>query len=168
MVNYKNSKIYEIRCNITNNKYYGSTTQLLCKRKQEHKKSFKRWLENKKCNYYTSFEILKNGDYKFILVESFECDNKEQLLRREQYYIDNNECINKRRAIITQEQRIEYVKKYGQKYAKKYYETNKDKKKLWRENNNDIIKLRRRSYYLFSKYSYLITDFLNMLDVQRF
>ena len=74
MPNYKLSKIYEIRCNITNKFYYGSTCQkYLSSRIAQHTADYKRWLkDNKKYSYMSSFEIIKNGDYKIILVENLD------------------------------------------------------------------------------------------------
>ena len=59
MVNYKNSKIYKIICNITQNEYYGSTTkQYLSSRLQQHKTQYHRWLNDNKKTYYSS--LFKN------------------------------------------------------------------------------------------------------------
>ena len=38
----------------------------------------------------------KNGDYDYNIVEEIDCENKYELHNRERYYIENNECINKK------------------------------------------------------------------------
>jgi hypothetical protein len=86
MPDYKNGKIYRIVCNITGECYYGSTTQKLCVRLSDHK--------NTKKNS-TSKQIIDRGNYSIVLEEDCPCDNKEQLERREKYYIQNNVCVNK-------------------------------------------------------------------------
>ena len=83
--------IYKLSCNITNQCYYGSTTKILDYRLQEHKNDYNSFLNNKK-NYITSFEIIKNNDYKIELMEN--CNEDERDIR-ESYYIKNFECINK-------------------------------------------------------------------------
>ena len=167
MVNYKNSKIYKIICNITQNEYYGSTTkQYLSSRLQQHKTQYHRWLNDNKKKYYSSFEIIKNGDYKIILVEKLECNDKDELRQKEQFFIDNNICVNKNRAFNTKEDTKKYEKKYRainkdkiderhKKYIeinkdkikaqyKEYYENNKEKQKEYYENNKEILNEQRR------------------------
>ena len=59
-----------------------------------------------------------------ILVEQLECNNKQELLMRERFYIENNECVNKiKRPIITPEER----KEQNNKKQKKYVINNKEK-----------------------------------------
>ena len=41
---------------------------------------------------------MDNGDYNIHLVEECPCDNKKDLLIRERFYIDNNPCVNIRKA----------------------------------------------------------------------
>jgi len=160
MPNYQLSKIYEIRCNITNKKYYGSTCQKhLSQRIQTHKADYKKWLkDNKKYSYLSSFEILKNEDYKIILVENFECKTKDELRAREQHYIDNNDCINKHKAYLTEEEKKDYKIKHYQdnkdkvkEQSKKYYDDNKDKvierHKKYNEDNKDKIQENKKKYY---------------------
>ena len=58
----------------------------------------------------TSFEIVNFEDVKIILIENFPCKTKYELLAREQYYIDNNICVNKQRSLRTESRSI-YDKK---------------------------------------------------------
>ena len=161
MPNYKQSKIYELRCNITNKIYYGSTTQkYLSSRLTEHKRDFMKWLkDNNNNSYLSSFEILKNGDYKIILVENFECKSKDELRAREQHYIDNNDCINKNKAYLTEEDKTNYIKQYHKnryetekekekQYSKKYYQTNKEE---ITQRHKDFYKKNKEKIVLYSK-----------------
>jgi len=86
MPDYSKSKIYKIVCDETELTYYGSTIQPLYKRLSQHKNLLN---TEKKC------KTNKMINPKIYLVEEFPCDNKEQLLSRERYYIENNECCNK-------------------------------------------------------------------------
>ena len=104
---YNNGKIYKITGNGLT--YYGSTIQLLCNRKTSHK-----YL--KRC---ISRIIIDKGDWKLELVEDFSCENKEQLLWRERWWIENNECINVKRPIITLEEKQEERKRNKQKYEER-------------------------------------------------
>jgi hypothetical protein len=163
MPDYKLSKIYEIRCNITNQSYYGSTTQkYLSSRLSQHKAHYKKWLKNKNNSCLSSFEIIKNGDYKIILVENVECKNKDELIKKEQYYIDNNDCINKINAFMDitkcKIKKKEYYENNKDKINKnniKYYEDNKDTIKIRRkkiyQDNKDTIKIRRKKIYQDNK-----------------
>jgi hypothetical protein len=76
--------------------YYGSTCEpTLARRLAGHVGKCKNFKEGKKQNYITSFEILEGGNYTIVLVEIFPCDSKMKLHKRERYYIENNECVNK-------------------------------------------------------------------------
>lgn len=125
MPDYKLSKIYKIESQQTREVYYGSTTQSLLQRFSSHKSDYKRWL-NGCCSYTTSFKILVHDDSTITLVENFACDNFDDLIAREAYYIKNDEnCINK---IIPGRTREEYVAdnpEMKKKAAKKYYQKNK-------------------------------------------
>jgi len=113
-----NAKIYKIVDNINNNVYIGSTCCSLKKRLVNHKSNYKRFLKGI-FNNVTSFDILKNNDYKIELLEDCEIKTKDELLAKERYYIENNDCLNKCIPVRTE-------KEYKQ-YQKEYRETNKDK-----------------------------------------
>lgn len=153
MVNYKQGKIYKIISSNTDKIYVGSTCEkYLSKRLQKHKGKFKC-----KKSYYTSFEILKLGDYQIILLESYSCNNRDELRARERYYIENNDCVNKNIPSRTRKEYYEdnfekerkYMKEYrgnhkeeGKEYQKKWYNKNKEeiskKSKLERKNKVKI------------------------------
>ena len=81
------SKIYCIECLITGEKYIGSTKQkYICSRIAQHRKISERCSCKK---------IIKRGNYKYYLIEEIDETNR---LIREQYWIDNTDCINKNRA----------------------------------------------------------------------
>ena len=120
MPNYQESKIYKLVCNKTGMIYYGSTTQLLSKRKSEHKTKIKG-------RPSVSKKIIENEDYDIILVEDFPCERKEQLLMRERYYIDNNECINLDKPITTLEEKKQYKAEWSKKNPYKFTEEQKQK-----------------------------------------
>ena len=164
MVNYSNGKIYRIVDNTNGKQYIGSTTQPLSKRLVAHRLDYKKYT-NGKCKYITSFEIIKNNDYSIILIENVNCDNKEQLLKRERHYIESMSCVNKVVPTRTDtEYRLENKEKIKQrtkKYRidnkekikeknKEYHEINKEKikekNKEHRENNKEKIKQRGKKY----------------------
>jgi len=88
MPDYKNGKIYKIVCNTTGKIYIGSTTVLLCRRLAGHVNAYN------KSKYSSSKEILDGGNYSIVLIENVVCETKEQLLKRERYYIESIECVN--------------------------------------------------------------------------
>ena len=96
MPDYQNSKIYKIVCNITGKIYIGSTTQkYLASRLSEHVRDYKNYTTVGKRSYITSFEVIKQGNYDMVLLESYPCNNKMELHAKERYYIENNDCVNK-------------------------------------------------------------------------
>jgi molybdopterin-guanine dinucleotide biosynthesis protein len=89
MTNYQLGKIYKIVCNTTGLTYYGSTCEpTLARRLAGHRSKY----EKKLCS---SHQVLESNNYDIVLVENFPSDNKMELHKRERYYIENNDCINK-------------------------------------------------------------------------
>lgn len=87
-------KVYKIVCNITHEIYIGSTSQSsLNRRLSLHKSNLKQCIKGNKFNRpLSSHKILERGDFYIDLIE--EC-NKEELLMKERYYIENLACVNK-------------------------------------------------------------------------
>jgi len=117
--------IYELICFTTNQRYIGSTYNFL-RRKKEHK--------NYKKNVCQSKNIIKNNNYQFNIIEEFYCKYELSTLLKEQYYLDNLENINKKRALrltnkkkIYQKQYINNNKNKVSKYFKEYYLKNQNK-----------------------------------------
>jgi hypothetical protein len=93
MPDYQKSKIYKLTTPQDENLvYYGSTTISLSRRKSNHKLDY-----IKRGNKMTSSKLFELGvnDVIITLVEEFVCESKEELIKRERFYIENNQCINK-------------------------------------------------------------------------
>ena len=136
MLDYTNSKIYKLISPHSNEVYYGSTKQALSKRKSSHFSCFKKYQLTGK-GYYTSFKLFELGDVEIILVE--ECkdiENKEQLLRRERFYIENNDCLNKSVPIKTIEEKKEREVITSAVYREKKKEAIKEKYEINKEKYN--------------------------------
>ena len=151
-MDYKNGKIYKITDNAYTKMYIGSTTQPLSKRFSKHKIDYKHWQEGKQ-RKVTSFDIFDEfgiENCKIELIEEFECENKNQLERKEGEHIKNNECVNKYVAGRTPKQYKEDNKDKIKEYLKEYNEANKDKikekNKEYNEANKDKIKEYRKEY----------------------
>ena len=100
-------KIYKITSSNTYKVYYGSTTFIFLNiRLLNHERCYNDYKLGKRA-YQSSFDILECGDYKIELVEDVFGDCKKDLLVRERYYIENNECVN--RAIPTRTRREYYA-----------------------------------------------------------
>lgn len=98
MVNYTNSKIYQIM-NITNTKRYIGATTLphLSQRFQQHKMAYKYWKQHNQ-GYYTSFTLFEEFGIEnciIELLETFSCETKDQLNKKEGEYIRNLDCVNR-------------------------------------------------------------------------
>ena len=160
MVNYNLSKIYKIVDNTNGNIYIGSTCEpTLARRLAGHRQNYKRYLENKK-NFITSFNILKNDNYEIVLLE--ECKDittKDQLHKRERFYIENNDCVNIVRNVGLQNElgKVEYQKKYHQEnkekileQQKQYNQDNKEKmseyNKQYKQDNKEKISEYNKHY----------------------
>lgn len=129
MVNYNYSKVYKITNSINNDIYIGSTTyQYLCSRMNSHRMMTKDLSGRRGCNLYKLMRELGNENFKIELIEEVKCDNKNDLLLREQYYIDLlKPSLNIKKSKPQTEEEIKEYKR--QWYLKK------------KENNNKNIKI---------------------------
>jgi hypothetical protein len=131
MPDYQLSKVYQIVCLTTGQKYVGSTTQkTLAERLSGHNRSFKCW-KGGKDKFTTSFTILEQGNYQIELLEAFPCNSKDELNSREGHYIRTIDCVNKKIEGRTMKEWREANKtdivEYQKEYHKSYYEVNKSK-----------------------------------------
>ena len=117
-VDYKLAKIYKIVCNVTGLVYVGSTCEpALARRLAVHKSDYKRYL-NGKYPYVTSFKVLENNNYTILLIESLpNCTSRDELHKREGYYIKRLTNVNKRAAGNTRGERLLQMKQYNQTHA---------------------------------------------------
>lgn len=121
MNKFHNSKIYKITDNTNNQVYIGSTIKTLQQRLQGHKSAAKSYKEGRGC---ASKSIIDNGDYKIELLEQLSCENRKQLLIKEQEYIDQYDCINKvnshtdpkQRYLLNREKILINKREYDKKY----------------------------------------------------
>ena len=131
MPDYNNGKIYKIIDSENKVIYIGSTTEQLCKRYSKHK-----------------HKAIGN---KIILLENFPCNSREELIKKEQEFIEQyDNLLNKFRAYRSEEQQEEYMKEYRLNYWKEYYEENKneisEKKKIFYKENKDEILEKKKIY----------------------
>lgn len=120
--------IYEIVCNISGDRYIGSTKQTLKKRMSSHKCL-------SKCS---SRQIIVRGDYQANILEEGDFDRHE----REQYYMDALPNINNRRAIECMEHKREYNLKWQKQPRIK--ERNRLKIREKRSENIDFLNKERK------------------------
>ena len=173
---YSRGKIYKIISNQTNEVYYGSTIEkYITNRLSGHKRNYRMWLKGKG-RYTTSFELVKYDDCKIILVESYPCNTIYDLTSKEQYYLDNNNCINKNKAptgLCRSEynkqrydtNRDELIKQSQQYYVnnremrlkcrKDHYQKHKDENKAYNKQYYDANIEKMKNYYECNKESIL-------------
>ena len=123
--------------------YYGSTTQPLFKRLNQHKKF--------DCKSKILFEKYGIESIKINLIKIFSCNNKEELHAEEAKFIRENKCVNLR---IPRRTRKEYREdnKENIKVSKKIYnEANKEKIKEYYEKIKDKVKEYQEVYYQTNK-----------------
>ena len=144
--------VYGIFCNKNWKVYYGSTKQTINERLSNHKSEYKRFLKGERGYYYcSSFEIIKNNDYRIELLES--CFHVPHMIEMETYYFDNFKCVNIYRPGIPGRTKKEYYEDNKESIvekSKEYYQDNKEsigeKKKLYQENNKDSITEYQKQY----------------------
>jgi hypothetical protein len=96
---------------------------------------------------------------KIILVEEVVCDNRKELQKKEQEYIDtlkNENCLNKIRA-CRKSRHDEYIETYSKikgtdkdwysKHREKNREKNREYAKQYATSNAELLKQKRKEYY---------------------
>ena len=150
--------VYKIFDNTNGNVYYGSTKETISRRISRHRSQYNEWIGGKRRYGCKSFDILKNNDYSYSLVEKVEYEDKMELLQRERWCIENNECVNKCVPLRSPEERIEYHKEYREnnreqniEYQKEHYQKNKERineqQKEYREDNKELVTEQKKEYY---------------------
>ena len=120
-MDYANGKIYRIICEETGRQYIGSTCSTLVKRLSNHKRSNKNNCKPSSCKDFINPKI--------FLIEDYPCDRKEQLLMRERFHMENNECVNLNRPIITREEFLQHRRNYNTAHREErleHYQTHKE------------------------------------------
>lgn len=153
---YQNGKIYKLVNNVDDNIYIGSTCSPLHQRLSKHKHSSK---VHPYRNVYKHINEVGWENTQIILIEKYPCNDIDELLQRERYWIDKHKPKlnvvlpkrsnaeyyedNKERFIEHNKQYREKTKDEKAKYDKIYYENNKEKKtelsrKYYNENKHEI------------------------------
>ena len=132
MPDYSRGKIYTIWDSNYTKCYIGSTIQQLSKRMQEHRSSYKTHVDDTHgcSSVFDLFDEFGVENCRIELLETFACNNKEELLAREGQCIRENECVNKRIAGRT---------------GKQYYDDNRYRiftvsRRIYNENNRSTQK----------------------------
>jgi len=125
-----------------------------------HRDDHKRYLAGKHNRRITSFEILQYDDAVIILIEDCSCENKEQLIRRERYWVENTpNCVNKcipgrtfaeyyeaNRAKI-----LDHVKEYNDSNREKIAEYQKEYREINREKLVEYQKEYQKTQYAINR-----------------
>ena len=97
---YEKSKIYIIKCNVTNKSYIGGTTQPLSKTLSYHKQKFKEYLNDIYKKSSPVFRTFQHDDYSIVLLELYPCKSIDELNTRVYHHrciakqINNSQTIN--------------------------------------------------------------------------
>ena len=151
---YNNSKVYKLINTVDDTFYIGSTCTSLSKRLNQHKARSQ--LEKyKTTRVYRHLNEIGLPNIKLISISEFYLDNKDQLLREENNYIEmyknDPNCLNTLSAI-----RSLHAKKNENR---RYYENNIDSilfnQKLYRNNNKEKIAQQKKQYHQENKFNKL-------------
>ena len=123
--------MYKIYCieDINDLKYVGKTKQNLSDRFHKHKSDYR---SGKNCS------SCKLNLYNCIIYPLEECE-EDLVKEKEQYWIDNIDCVNKINAI-----RKITIQEYNKQYFIKNQEKIRQKNREWWEKNKDIRNAKRR------------------------
>ena len=128
MNKYQNGKIYKVVDVGYKKCYIGSTCESLSQRMARHRQKYTTYLKGniEHTRSFYLFDEFGVENCKIEWVEDYPCNNKQELLKREGYYIQNTECVNK---------------KVAGRSRKQYYEDNKEhclqKQKDYRQNHKE-------------------------------
>lgn len=149
----KEGRVYCITCNSTGMKYYGSTETSLKLRLKHHEANHRRYKKGKSNLTCSSYQILENKNYSIEEMELVNIVDENDLLKRERYYIESNDCVNVRIPLRT---RKEYYRDNHEKFlqnAREWYddEDNKNRKRAYYQANKERLKAKSLQRYYEKK-----------------
>ena len=140
-IKYTDGKIYKIISSQTDQLYIGSTIQPLSKRLYEHRRHFQNHKEGS-YHYVSSFDMIAYDDHAIILIENYSCKTKEQLLAREQFWIDEfRQNLSKKQKNALTDYKA---------YSKQYYNDHREdliRKESIRNQKPEIKEKRKQKVY---------------------
>ena len=144
MVNYQNGKIYKLVNDVDDEIYVGSTCRTLSKRKGDHRSSSNICPER---HVYKHLNGVGWDNVKIVLIENYQCNNKEELFQRERYWIDQlKPTLNKIRPVIDDNEKREQIRKDTAKYRIKHRDKIHERKQKYYETKKDVILESQREY----------------------
>jgi hypothetical protein len=152
MKDYQLGKIYKLVSPIGLIYIGASCEPTLARRKTKHKADYHRYVAQKR-GYVTSFKLYEEDEnnVEIILVEKYPCNDKDELHKRERYWIEQTNCVNK---VIPSRTSNEYYQDNKVKileHCKNHYQINRDKiteqnRKKYSENKDKWNMLRKMKY----------------------
>jgi len=138
---YNHAKIYKLVGEDPTDFYIGSTCLPLRQRLYLHKSAGK-----KKPNIpvYSHFNALNWQGVQCVLIEEYECLNKEQLLKRERHFVDLlNPTLNKLKPWISKDEYMQGRRDYYQRHAPEL----REKQREYYAQNAEQLREKARLYY---------------------
>jgi hypothetical protein len=149
-IDFSKGKIYKI-VNVEDSEVYvGSTCQPLSRRMGNHRKScYSKIKKNRKL--YKHMRDIGIENFHIYLVEDCPCSNKEELRKREGYWIRKigtlNSCIAGRSKAEYYQDNCEKIKAQNRENQKKNPEKKKEMDRKYYEKNSEKIKANVRKYH---------------------
>lgn len=131
--------------------YIGSTIQELKKRLKNHRSKSKE-SHRQTTPLYEHFNTIGWVNALITLIEEIEILDRRELLEREDVIVRRSlkdpNCLNKTCVIVTQEQKREQDRAYGQSRRESRKEIEKERVRTWRQNNPDKWREQTKRYRL--------------------
>ena len=131
--------VYIIECLETGEVYIGSTMRSLEDRYAEHR----RYSGHMR---YSSRSIIERGNHMVRALEVVETEDRDELRMREQYWINEYDCVNQMTAYATEEEKKDQQKARGERYRKKYPDLERQRHSLYYQENKDKVNARNKRY----------------------
>ena len=145
MVNYNNGKIYKIEDLGGEMCYIGSTTKdYLSKRMVAHRSNYKHFKTTgaKNVTVFQIFDKYGIDNCRIVLIELCPCDTKDELLKREAYYMKLFPCVNTHIPIKSQNTK----KEYEQDYHTEHKEERNQKSRQYNSDHKEQIRTYKLEY----------------------
>jgi hypothetical protein len=123
--------------------YYGSTINPLYKRLHQHKTK-RNQTQHNTCSKHL-FDKYGNN-IKIVLVKTFPCNSKQELLAEEGKYIRENKCVNRCIAGRSKEEYRQDHKEEIKAYSKAYIQEHQEERKVYRQEHKEEIKASNKAY----------------------
>lgn len=148
MPNFKRGKIYRVKSLLKHRSYVGSTCRSILARWTNHRSDAKRLWDKHNVSLWKAMHKHGADKFKIVLLENYPCDNRKQLRKREQWWINKlKPYYNDKSAYISTKDKAQKYRDLARTYYKEHRGAKLKQMRKYMENHRKEYKEWQLQYY---------------------